>query len=108
MVTIGMNYRVIDGKQDAFVSMFNKVLEVMDGIEGHERSHLYCDVNDACSFLIVSEWTRKPAFDAFVASDKFARVAAWGKEQILADRPRHQVYGADEPPASQGKCPMAH
>ncbi len=96
MVTIGMNYRVIDGKQDAFIQMFNKVLEVMNGMDGHKESHLYSDVNDQCSFLIISEWTRKQAFDDFVASPTFAKVVTWGKEQILSARPKHQVYGQDE------------
>jgi heme-degrading monooxygenase HmoA len=97
MVTIGMNYQVIEGKQDAFISMFNKVLEVMAGIDGHGESHLYRDVNDGCSFLIVSEWTRRQAFDDFIASETFAKVATWGREQILAARPKHQVFGHDEP-----------
>ncbi len=96
MVTIGMNYHVIDGKQDAFISMFDKVLEVMNGMEGHTESHLYADVHDPCSFLIISQWTRKQAFDSFVASPTFAKVVSWGKEQILSSRPRHQVYGEDE------------
>lgn len=93
MVTIGMNYRVLPGKEDAFVQMFNKVLEVMGAIDGHHHSALYADVNDPSSFLIVSEWTRKDAFDAFTRSDKFASVVTWGREKILAERPRHQVYG---------------
>jgi heme-degrading monooxygenase HmoA len=92
MVTIGMNYQVIEGKQDAFVAMFNKVLEVMHGMAGHTQSHLYRDVSDPCSFLIVSEWSDKGAFDAFIRSETFAKVATWGKEQILSARPSHKVY----------------
>ncbi len=97
MVTIGMNYRVSEGKQDAFIAMFNKVLEIMAPVEGHSESHLYRDVGDSCSFLIVSMWARKQAFDDFIASETFRKVANWGKEQILAGRPQHQVYGGDEP-----------
>lgn len=97
MVTIGMNYKVIEGKEDAFIAMWNKVLEVMDGVEGHQASHLYRDVHDPQSFLITSEWTRKAAFDAFTSSDTFRKVVTWGKEQILAGRPKHEVYGHDEP-----------
>lgn len=108
MVTIGMNYKVIAGKEQAFVQMFNKVLEVMRGIEGHADSHLYSDVNDPCSFLIVSEWGRKQAFDDFLKSPKFATVVTWGKEQILAERPKHQVYGEDDPGQKPSGCPVAH
>ena len=96
MVTIGMNYQVIDGKQQAFIAMFNKVLEAMQGIAGHKESHLYVDVNDPCAFVILSEWSQKADFDAFIGSEAFAKVANWGREQILAGRPRHTVYGQDE------------
>lgn len=96
MVTIGMNYDVIEGKEDAFIAMFNKVLEVMQDIDGHSESHLYRDVHAPGSFLIVSQWTRKQAFDDFIRSETFGKVANWGKEQILAGRPKHEVYGSDE------------
>jgi chlorite dismutase len=97
MITIGMNYKVIEGKQEAFTKMFDHVLDVMKDMPGHRESHLYVDTKDNCSFLIVSEWRQKKAFDEFVASPTFAKVVTWGKEQILADRPRHNVYGEDEP-----------
>ena len=97
MITIGMNYKVINGKQEAFTKMFDHVLDVMKDMPGHRESHLYVDAHDNCSYLIISEWTQKKAFDEFVASPTFAKVVTWGKEQILADRPRHQVYGQDEP-----------
>ena len=94
MVTIGMDYRVLDGKQNAFISMFNRVVEIMTSATGHQESKLYQDVNDSCQFLIVSEWTDEDQFRAFIDSATFARVANWGKEQILAGRPRHRVYGS--------------
>ena len=31
--------------------------------------------------------------DAFIASDAFRKVTNWGKEEILAGRPHHEVYG---------------
>lgn len=104
MITVGMNYEVIEGKQDAFESMFAKVLEVMTDMEGHKESHLYVDVAKKTSYLIVSEWTSEQAFDGFIASDKFRSVTNWGKEQILAGRPKHEVYGR-EPKAPSGGCP---
>jgi heme-degrading monooxygenase HmoA len=97
MVTIGMNYKVIPGKEHDFIAMWNKVLEIMNGAEGHAESHLYSDVNEPNSFLIVSEWTRKDAFDAFTRSETFAKVVSWGREQILMGRPKHEIYGQDEP-----------
>ncbi len=94
MVTIGMNYEVLEGKGEVFERAFKSVLEVMMDIEGHLVSHLYEDVNQTRSYLIVSEWNDVTAFNAFIGSEQFARVTNWGKEQVLAGPPRHQVYGA--------------
>ena len=92
MVTIGMNYKMIPGKEKVFEDAFTKVLGVMNEMEGHSKSFLYCDVNDAQSYLIVSEWNSEDAFNAFMQSDKFKNVVNWGKENILAGRPSHTVY----------------
>lgn len=92
MITIGMNYKVIPGKGEAFEKMFNKVLVVMNDMGGHSKSFLYKDVNDGQSYLIASEWDSKDAFDTFMGSEEFRKVADWGKESILAGRPEHKVY----------------
>ncbi|HEY3243023.1 MAG TPA: antibiotic biosynthesis monooxygenase [Phycisphaerae bacterium] len=92
MITVGMNYQVRDGKQSVFENAFNKVLHAMQGMPGHMQSFLYRDVNDPLSYLIVSEWNDRQAFDAFIASDAFRNVANWGKEQILTARPKHEIY----------------
>ncbi len=92
MVTIGMNYKVIPGKEETFANACNGVIRAMENMEGHTQSFLYKDVNDGSSFLIVSEWENKDAFDAFIKSDDFKKVTNWGKEQILAGRPSHTVY----------------
>jgi heme-degrading monooxygenase HmoA len=92
MVTIGMNYKMIPGKEKVFEDAFTKVLGVMEEMEGHSKSFLYCDVNDKQSYLIVSEWNSEDAFNAFIQSDKFKNVVNWGKENILASRPSHTVY----------------
>lgn len=106
MVTIGMNYHVLSGKEDTFEKAFNKVVTAMGGIEGHGETHMFRDINDAQRYLIVSQWTMKSAFDSFIASDTFKNVANWGKEEILAGRPTHEVYGGDEPTgADAGACP---
>ena len=92
MVTIGMNYKVIPGKNEPFEKAFAAVLGAMEGMEGHSVSHLYKDVADENSYLIVSDWSSEDAFTTFMRSDEFARVANWGKENILAGRPSHTVY----------------
>ena len=92
MVTIGMNYRVLPGKEEIFESTFRKVLKAMEGIAGHTVSKLFREVDDANHYVILSEWNDRAAFDAFVASDTFRNVANWGKEEILAGRPTHTYY----------------
>ena len=107
MITVGMNYEVLQGKEGDFETMFKKVLSVMNDLEGLESSQLYVDVNKAGSYLIISDWSSEDAFDGFIKSDRFKNVANWGKEQILAGRPKHEIYGrqsaaAAGPPAA---CP---
>ena len=92
MVTVGMNYQVIEGKREAFESVFKKVLGIMNDMAGHSESHLYNDISDRCSYLIVSEWSERSAFDAFIASDRFKGVVNWGKEEVLSARPKHEIY----------------
>jgi len=92
MVTIGMNYQVLPQKNEVFERAFNQVLEVMGKMPGHDKSSLYADVKDPNSYLIVSQWNDKQSFDDFVASDQFKKVTNWGKEQVLAGRPSHEVY----------------
>jgi heme-degrading monooxygenase HmoA len=92
MVTIGMNYKMIPGKEKIFEDAFTAVLKVMEEMEGHSKSFLYKDVSDEQSYLIVSEWSEEKAFDTFMASEKFKSVVNWGKLNILAGRPSHQVY----------------
>ena len=92
MVTIGMNYSVLPGKEQVFEDAFKQVLKVMSQSPGHTNSHLYKDVDANNSYLIISDWNDKTAFDTFVKSEQFAKVTNWGKEQILSGRPRHQVF----------------
>ncbi len=93
MVTIGMNYTVIAGKEQVFEDACARVIETMGGIEGHDTSQLFKQVSgDAPLYLIVSRWQSEDAFDAFIASDAFKKVTDWGKKNILSARPRHTTY----------------
>ena len=57
MVTIGMNYLVLPGKEKIFEDACAKVVETMKGIEGHEASSIYREVGDGePAYLIVSRW----------------------------------------------------
>ena len=92
MVTVGMNYRVLAGKERAFEDVFQAVRTLMNDMHGHSSSMLYRDVFDAQRYLIISDWNDRSAFDAFIASDRFREVANWGKQQVLAERPTHDYY----------------
>ncbi|MBI3091169.1 MAG: antibiotic biosynthesis monooxygenase [Candidatus Tectomicrobia bacterium] len=92
MITVGMNYEILEGKEGTFERAFNRVLEIMKSMSGHTASHLYRDVNHPRSYLIVSAWTDRTAFESFIRSEQFAKVTNWGKENILASRPRHEIY----------------
>ncbi|MCA9246137.1 MAG: antibiotic biosynthesis monooxygenase [Planctomycetales bacterium] len=92
MITVGMNYHVIEGKQSDFEEKFAAVLAALEAAEGHDNSHLWKDVADDASYLITSEWSDEKAFTDFIQSDAFRAVTNWGKEQILSDRPRHKIY----------------
>ncbi len=108
MVTIGMNYEVREGKGAQFESVFKRVLSIMEAMDGHGKSALYSNVYQSNSYLIVSEWTDEAAFKAFTTSEKFGKIVDWGKEQILAGRPHHEVYGQADGSQVAGCCPVEH
>ena len=94
MITISLNYKVLLCKEEVFERAFGCVLGVMSEKEGHQDSNLYFDIAESSSYLIVSEWSDEQAFSDFIRLDQFAKVTNWGKEQILAGPPKHQVYGS--------------
>ncbi len=96
MVTIGMNYNVLPGKEKIFEDACARVVETMQAVEGHSESHLYGRIGgDEPVYLIVSRWESEDAFGAFIASDAFKKVTNWGRENILAGPPRHTTYRED-------------
>ena len=92
MITVGMNYHVIEGKQQEFEDKFTAVIDALKAAEGHSTSTLWRDTSDGASYLITSEWSDEQAFTEFIQSQAFRDVTDWGKEQILSGRPRHKIY----------------
>ena len=92
MITVGMNYHVIAGKQQDFEQKFQAVIGALKTAPGHTHSTLWRDVADDASYLITSEWSDEQAFQDFIRSQAFRDVTNWGKEQILSGRPQHKVY----------------
>ena len=92
MITVGMNYHVIPGKQAEFEEKFSAVLSALRAADGHTNSTLWRDVADEASYLITSEWSDEEAFAGFIGSEEFRAVTDWGKAEILAGRPQHRIY----------------
>jgi heme-degrading monooxygenase HmoA len=92
MITVGMNYHVIEGKQKDFEEKFAGVIDALNAADGHTKSTLWKDVGDGASYLITSDWSDEGAFTSFIQSDAFRAVTNWGKEQILSGRPQHKIY----------------
>ena len=93
MVTIGMNYEVLAGKEQIFEDACANVISTMESIDGHDQSMIYRSIDsDDSAYLIVSRWESEQAFNDFVASDTFKKVTNWGKQNILAGRPSHTTY----------------
>lgn len=92
MITVGMNYHVLPGKQSEFEEKFAAVLAALRNADGHTQSTLWKDVSDDASYLITSEWSEEQAFLSFIHSAAFKEVTTWGKEQILSGRPQHKIY----------------
>lgn len=93
MVTIGMNYFVVSGKEQIFEDACAKVVDTMKGIEGHDESHIFKEIGDGEPvYLIVSRWQSEDAFTEFVRSDAFKKVTNWGAQNILSRRPSHTTY----------------
>ena len=93
MITVGMYYDVVPGREGDFERKFGDVVDVMDRQAGHVQSLLYRQVGRSSSYAILSEWRSRKAFTEFIHSDVFRQVTAWGKAGILKARPRHKVYG---------------
>ena len=92
MTTIGMHYDVIPGKEEEFEQGFLGVLKLLHTLPGHTESHMYEDIQTAGSYVILSHWNSREAFEAFLHSAEFAQAVAWGKAEILRSKPRHKVY----------------
>lgn len=92
MITIGMNYQVIPGKEQEFESAFEGVVNALNKADGHDKSTLYKDCKQAVNYLIMSEWADEVAYQTFIRSDAFRNVTNWGASNILSGRPSHQLY----------------
>ena len=87
-----MNYQVREGKERVFEDAFHGVLQAMQDMPGHIRTQLYRDLDNPRSYMICSEWESREAFNTFMGSERFTRVAHWGAEEVLEGRPQHEIF----------------
>jgi heme-degrading monooxygenase HmoA len=92
MVTIGMNYRILAGKERTFETAFERVVEAAEQSPGHKQTRLYRCVGEPSEYLIVSRWEDDEAFQGFVRSERFTKVTRWGLSGILDGPPQHTTY----------------
>ena len=92
MTTIGMQYEVIPGKEEEFEKGILATLDYLKTLPGHVESRLFEDVASTGSYLIMSQWSSRTAFDDVMKSDAFRKAVAWGRAEILRSRPKHQIY----------------
>lgn len=97
MLTVAMTYDVLPGRGIQFESAFRDVRSAISGMDGHRSSHLFRDVDDPNRYLIVSEWYNREAFESFLQSERFRSVTNWGRQNILACPPRHEIFTTETP-----------
>lgn len=95
MVTVGLYYEVRPGKEHVFEEAVDQVIDLLSKNSGHVKSFLYRDVKNPRSYAIISEWNSQTDFAHFIRSDIFHQVTEFGKAEVLEQRPRHKVYGAE-------------
>lgn len=91
-----MYYDVIPEKAGLFTAKFREVIDLLQTIPGHKATYLYQRVDDPNSFAVMSEWTEREAFMAFIGSETFRSVTNWGREQVLRGAPKHKIYPRSE------------
>ena len=91
MITVGMSYRVIPGKEETFKKAFPRLHEIMKKMPGHLKTRLYFEIGDEESFLVATAWESLDAYHAFIRSPEYDEITL-GREKVLAERPHHGIY----------------
>ena len=86
--TMGMFYTVKPEHREDFVSTFEEVGGVLEGMDGHRKSDLLANREDENDMFIASRWDSREDAMAFFRSDAFSETVEYGRD-VLADRPRH-------------------
>lgn len=91
MLTVGLYYDVVPGRETDFEEYFKMVAAQLEKVEGYVSALLYKRVDAPNSYLIYSEWKSRESFDAFIRSREFSG-AKEGGSGMLQGRPSHKIY----------------
>lgn len=91
MQTLGLNYDVKPEYVAEFTEYSLRVLDAMQGFDGHVETRLYADVSRPNSMMIYSNWETIEQFRAFMRSDAF-KAAIGDTKDMLLSMPTHKVY----------------
>ncbi|MCL4316863.1 MAG: antibiotic biosynthesis monooxygenase [Candidatus Thermoplasmatota archaeon] len=91
MLTVGLYYDVVPGKENDFESYFNLVVAEIKKKKGFVSALLYKRVDKPGSYLIYSEWKDRESFEEFIKSRDFSSAKEGGSD-MLAGRPSHKIY----------------
>jgi chlorite dismutase len=86
--TMGMFYTVKSEYSEEFRDRFDDVEELLEGLDGHQRTDLMVNREDDDDMFISSQWDSKEDAMGFFRDDAFRETVQWGRD-VLADRPRH-------------------
>ncbi len=91
MLTVGLYYDVVPGKEGDFEKYFGAVVEAIRQKEGFVSAFLYRRVDKPGSYLIYSEWKDRDSFEKFIKSRDFSGAKEGGSD-MLSGRPYHRIY----------------
>jgi len=86
--TMGMFYTVKPDYREEFHDTFDTVEDLLEGMDGHQDTDLFSNVEDENDMFISSQWDARENAMAFFRSEEFSETVEWGRD-VLADRPRH-------------------
>ena len=104
MTTVGMDYRVLPGKERVFEDAFRNVLKALEGAAGHRRTRLYREVEAPAVYLILSEWDEPEAFTPIPRWNEGNNMKS-RRDELLKKRPLSPIKGLGRPRAKGERAP---
>ena len=91
MLTVGLYYDVVQGKENDFEEYFRLVVAEIRKKDGFVSALLYKRVDKPGSYLIYSEWRDRESFEEFIKSREFSGAKEGGADMLMG-RPSHKIY----------------